>query len=150
MPVASFSSNFVGHIVALADIEKRNGEADLATNQRKWNLPGINQGWNGNPLDITGMNLAFQRDDINDLHCVSMTSSARLADSMAMKRQADYMAAEERAYRLRHATGIRCNVHSAARLVAHGHGNGVYHNGVLGYIQDGLAAGYNGGQTGQG
>jgi len=154
MPKASFSPNFVSHIQKLAAIAKQNGQADISSGQRKWNQPGIVMGWSGDQLDITGMNLAFDRKDLNAMHndiisTAGQSNGGRIADSMLAKRQADYMACEERAYRLRHATSVRCSVHSAAREIAHGMDSGIYYHNILGFMQDSLSAGYNGSDTGE-
>lgn len=153
--LAFISSTFLDHLRSQADISAANGVALLFDGQPKWDQGGIASGWSGDILDVPGFNSSFNRDDLNDIHTKALvtagqTNGGRISDSRAVKFQSDYLAGEERMTRLRHATGIRCAYHMTARNIAHGHGNGVYYGGILVYVQDVMASGYNGSDTGVG
>lgn len=88
--------------------------------QRKW-FDGKTQ-----PFDISGMHKElFGRDDLNAKYAECMKSvegAGTVADIIVIKRQIDYMAAAERAHRLRQASTARLLAHATARRVAHGSG----------------------------
>lgn len=75
-------------------------------------------------LDVPALhNPAWDRNNINQLYSESIlagpgTEGGTSGDLIAMKWQADFLAAEERAFRLRHASYARCVT------VAHGRTNG--------------------------
>lgn len=81
------------------------------------------------PFEIPTMHEGlFKRDDINGAYTECMKSvdgAGTVADVIVLKRQVDYMAAAERAHRLRQATPVRRLAHAAARRTAHG-GNGTF------------------------
>lgn len=93
-------------------------------------------------LKISKVNKAFNRDKLNeqyrDMH-KEPTKSTTTGGAMVLKQQIDYIAAAERAYRLRHATTIRCLMHNSVRKEAHGHDVGVFQK-TLSRIQDNLKA----------
>ena len=153
MPVAEIDPVFMSHINGLANTANTNGNAVLLLAQRDWNTPGTEFGWDGSQLDILGISKAFSRIKINQLHDVVMTTAGkpgggRIADSKCLKIQADYLAGEERAYRLRHATSVRTSILAANRQIGHGDDNGIFLGGVLRLVQNSLESGYNGGDTG--
>lgn len=68
---------------------------------------------------------AFNRQPINDNYIDAMKSSTdpgTVGDIVSLKQQLDYNAAEERAFRMRHASLGRCLAFAAGRR--HGHGVG--------------------------
>lgn len=79
-----------------------------------------------NPLDPATMTGdAFDRSAINENYQACMADASTPGthgDVASLKRQIDYLAAEERAYRLRHASQLRCAAMSRARLNGHGRG----------------------------
>lgn len=95
------------------------------------------------PLDIAKAHEPlFVRDEINGKYSEAMKSSSgagTVADVIALKRQIDYMAAAERAFRLQNATPVRLMAHAAARRQAHGQ-NGVF-DAVAQVLGDTIRAG---------
>tara|TARA_Y100001973_G_C5208638_1_gene343602 strand:- start:5571 stop:6440 length:870 start_codon:yes stop_codon:yes gene_type:complete len=94
------------------------------------------------PLDIPNIELSFDREAINeqyrDLH-KDDTKGTTTGGATVLKQQMDYIATAERAYRLRHATNVRCTLHHSLRREAHGHDVGVFQR-VMTIIQDTLKA----------
>ena len=93
-------------------------------------------------LNIPALHLAFDRELLNeqyrDFHSkndISTTSGG----AAVLKQQIDYTAAAERAYRLRHATVVRCIMHHSIRREAHGHEVGVFQRTLM-MVQDNLKA----------
>jgi hypothetical protein len=93
-------------------------------------------------LDIPNLHLPFDREELNeqyrDLHKEDNKSTST-GGAAVLKQQIDYTAIAERAYRLRHATPIRCTLHHSIRREAHGHEVGVFQR-VLMWVQDNLKA----------
>lgn len=93
-------------------------------------------------LNIPSLHLPFDRDLLNeqyrDLH-KDGESSTTTGGAGVLKQQIDYTAAAERAYRLRHATVVRCIMHHSIRKEAHGHEVGVFQR-TLTMLQDNLKA----------
>jgi hypothetical protein len=89
---------------------------------RNWHMPDTT----GDPLDVPSLhNPAWDRNSINQLYCVDILAGpgrkgGTVGDLIAMKWQADFMAAEERAFRTRHASLIRCATIAHGRLNGHG------------------------------
>lgn len=92
------------------------GNIDLI--QRIWRIP---IGWDGDPLDIPAFQPPFDRALINvDYQLCYTNPDGREADVMAAKLQGDHVSAQERAFRYRHASHIRCGMHAANRRAGHG------------------------------
>ncbi len=109
-----------------------------ATGQRPWQTGDDDSKWDGDPLNIGGITLAFDRSDIGQAYasCLSDPSHpGSTADAMALKLQSDWLAMQERAFRCRHETSVRAAVHAAARRAGHAHEKGVIKTGVIGYVQ---------------
>lgn len=70
--------------------------------------------------DRAGLNANY------DEAVASGTSPGTIGDVVALKLQIDYMAMEERAFRLRHASIIRCQIHAHGRRKAHGMAAGLF------------------------
>jgi|688.fasta_scaffold490056_2 hypothetical protein len=77
-------------------------------------------------LDVPGLHEpVWNRNDINKIYSEevlggSKDKSGTVGDLIAMKWQADFMAAEERAFRMRHASFVRCACLMHGRLDGHG------------------------------
>jgi hypothetical protein len=77
-------------------------------------------------LDVPNLHEpAWNRDTINQNYCLDVvagdaTSAGTTGDIKALKVQIDFMAVEERAWRLRHATAVRCAAVAHGRLSGHG------------------------------
>lgn len=140
VPVAYIDPNFVEQLDKLKDQSKRiyistlvgdDSDGNCVTSQRKWQIPTPNT-WDLNLFNISGISGAFDRATANQVYIRALTKGpkvglldkapegeGRVADCQAMKIQIDYMATMERAFRLRHASSIRCKLHSAARRRGH-------------------------------
>ena len=92
------------------------------SNYRDWNMPATT----GDPLDVPSLHSpAWDRNSINQLYSVDILAGpgrkgGTVGDLIAMKWQADFMAAEERAFRTRHASMIRCASFAHGRMNGHG------------------------------
>lgn len=89
---------------------------------REWHVPKeLND-----PLDVPSLHVpAWERNPINQLYSEEIVGkwgdeAGSTGDATAMKWQADYMAVEERAFRTRHASMIRCAAMAHGRLDGHG------------------------------
>ena len=89
---------------------------------REWHIPKDLK----EPLDVPALhNPAWDRNTINQTYSVDVLAGpgdagGTVGDLIAMKWQADFMAAEERAFRARHASLVRCASHAHGRLNGHG------------------------------
>lgn len=72
---------------------------------------------------------SWNRDNLNQLYSdtiLAMENGGVVGDLIGVKRQINFMAVEERAWRLRHASKSRCLALSHGRLDGHGHRQGVF------------------------
>jgi len=89
---------------------------------RLWHTPK----GTGDLLDVPALHIpAWERNKINELYSETILAgtgdeSGTCGDLIAMKWQADFMAAEERAFRTRHASYARCASLMHGRLKGHG------------------------------
>ncbi|NDD53044.1 hypothetical protein EBZ39_04055 [bacterium] len=90
------------------------------------------------PLDVPSLhNKTWDRNNINQLYSEEIVGKAgdesgTDGDAQAMKIQADFMAAEERAFRTRHASMIRCASFAHGRMDGHGKES----RGLFSYLLD--------------
>lgn len=110
---------------------------------RGWFVPDGE--WSGDPFDLPGIAYAFDRVAIAEAYQDFFFSPAgTVGDCLAAKLQSDYLAAQERAYRLRHLTPVRAAAHAATRLRGHADaGAGVFAR-LSSFLQDVLVAGSTG------
>lgn len=137
MPVVQVDQGFYLHLLFTAAQSLDAADGSLLLGQRTWSKPPRN-GWSGDPLDVQGMDSAYDRADLNARYGTALLDKAAAGttgDCAAAKVQIDWLAAKERAYKTRHATRIRCTAHSAARKRGHGDGAGVFLGSVLGFVQ---------------
>lgn len=137
------------HAVFKEHVEQLQADADnvaksaLGLAQRQWQILPL-RGWEGNPLDVPGIGQKFDRSEIHENYtgCLADPEEAGSSgDTQALVLQNDWVAMQERAFRARHATSVRCAVHSAGRRSGHAHDKGVIRTGVLKYIEDVLKRG---------
>lgn len=89
---------------------------------REWHVPAALH----DPLDVPSLHVpAWERNDINQKYAEEIVgkqgdASGSDGDAKAMKLQADFLAAEERAFRTRHASMVRCASFLHGRLDGHG------------------------------
>jgi len=114
---------------------------------RPWHVPAEL----GDPLDVPSLhNPAWERNNINQLYSETILAASgakggTCGDLIAMKWQADFMAAEERAFRTRHASFARCATLAHGRLDGHGK-TGV---GIFSFLKNNVQANITaGGATG--
>jgi hypothetical protein len=84
----------------------------------------------------------FDRQKLNDAYLECMQDAQNMgtvSDVIALKQQIDYVAMEERAFRLRHATVVRCLIHSAGRR--HGQSVGNIYPNIEQQVSDTIAKG---------
>lgn len=99
------------------------------TQYREWHRPDEVQ----DPLDVPSLhNPAWDRNEINRIYSEDVVDKSgdkagSFGDAQAMMWQADFMAVEERAFRTRHASLIRCASLAHGRLDGHGKiGKGIF------------------------
>jgi len=91
---------------------------------RDWNVPKELH----DPLDVPSLHVpAWERNSINQLYSETILvgpgdAGGTCGDIIAMKWQADFMATEERAFRMRHASFTRSAAAMHSRLKGHGTG----------------------------
>jgi hypothetical protein len=137
MPIGHLDSNYVAQSNTLADYGTTDGDANLEQDQRMWMVPELN----GASWDIPGWAAAYSRKGIGDVYTQVLSyPSGSAGDAMAMKMQSDYVATQERAYRLRQLSPVRACMHAAARRLGHGQDNGIFGR-IDSTIQDVIAAG---------
>ncbi len=146
------SATFMEHVNQLAATSLAKGQSTYLTGLRSWNTPiGT---YSGDPLEIEGIEEGYFRNDLNEAYSIAINTSGensgRIGTCMAFKAQVDWLAIKERAYRFRHATSIRCAMHSAGRQTTRGSGRGTLYGGLVGTIQDLIASSYNDGDSGVG
>lgn len=135
---------FNDNVAQLASTGAINGQAATGSAVRVWQLPAPGSSWNGEHDNIAGMAAPFNRDDANNLYSSCFAdpgSPGSVGDLIALGTQIGYVGAQERAYRARHASPIRCMTVAAGRRIGHGDPAGVLLGGVVGYVQAVIAAG---------
>jgi hypothetical protein len=106
------------------------------TRFRKWHTPEKVT----DILDVPSIdNPTWDRNDINELYSEQIVGKAgdqagSFGDAQAMKWQADFMAVEERAFRTRHASFVRCASLAHGRLNGHGKKS----LGIFSFLKDGI------------
>lgn len=119
---------FEKRIKQLQKDSKNLSQAFTGGEQRKWQIPeGLKS---TSLLDVPKLHDPdFERKEINanyDEVVQTAQSPGTNGDTCSLKQQIDYMATEERAFRLRHATSVRCMSISHGRRDGHSKGNGIF------------------------
>lgn len=125
-------SNFENRITELEARAKEMAEKfSSMTDYRPWHTPEALEG--RDLLDVPSLhNPCWDRNNINQLYSEEILGGpgkdgGTSGDLIAMKWQADFMSVEERAFRLRHASLVRCASLMHGRLKGHGgSGSGVF------------------------
>lgn len=137
MPLGVLDDRYVSQTLQLRTVAATLALAAIESGQRYWMVPDLGTG----SLTITGLAAAFDRTTIANNYATVLTSQDGTdGDVTATKVQSDYLASQERAYRLRSSGPVRCALHAAARRNAHGMTSGVFGR-VDSYVQDLLVAG---------
>lgn len=138
---------FEARINELEQKAQQMSEAFRNTDKRPWHTPKDMEGYD--LLDVPGMHEpSWNRDNINQLYSESILAGpgkqgGTTGDLVAMKWQADFMASEERAWRTRHASFVRCACFMHGRLDGHGK-SGV---SVFSFLKDGVNSYIKAGQS---
>jgi hypothetical protein len=106
----------------------------VGSGANRWFMPPLD-GWSGNPLDIAGIRLAFQRSTPN-ANAIGQLNGGTIGRSAGEGLQIAYMGTRERSFRLRHMTPVRAAMHAAGRRKAHSNENGLHVGSVLNYLQN--------------
>lgn len=131
---AQLYTPFVEQIGNLQTEATNIAESNQGDDQRTWRIPEL---WTGDPLDIPAFKPPFDREKINEAYQDFFSGADnRVADTMAAKLQGDHLGAQERAFRLRHASHIRCTMHAANRRGGHGKAAGGLFARISEHIQD--------------
>lgn len=122
-PKGEITPVFSDRIKELEEIAKKQAESFRYQLQfRPWHTPESLK--NANLYDTPGMHSpAWNRNKINEIYSTKVFTQdgGTSGDIIAMKLQCDFLAAEERAWRMRHASIVRCACVAHGRL--HGHGS---------------------------
>jgi hypothetical protein len=109
--------------------------------QRPWEDP---PGWAGDVFDLEGMIPPFDRNEANENYQDALKSKRPMGEAMSARTDLDYLAAQERAFRLMQMSPVRATAHAAARRRGHGNFAGVHVGIVLQHLIDLIAAGQGG------
>jgi hypothetical protein len=133
----SLDANFLARVTELEQVAQKQSEQFRRQNAvRPWHTPESMK--SADLLDVPNLHEpAWNRDALNkqySLDVLSADASSRGTggDLMALKTQIDFMAEEERAWRIRHATPVRC------AAVAHGrtHGHSIAEHSVFSIVKN--------------
>ena len=107
--------------------------------QRNWMIPSkANASFT--PTDIPNLGQAFSRQALNQDYSQQLINGASASGGMVGNvlvdgLQINYLAMMERAFRERHKTDVRCQMHLCGRRLAHGDPNGVHTGAVKAHVQ---------------
>jgi len=124
--------------------KKAEEQAKAATGEggRPWEIPN---NYKRSVLEVSELHEpGYNRDEINtnyeEVLAAPKEKSGTLGDTISLKLQLAYVSAEERAFRLRHASPVRCYAHSIAAREGLGNSEGVF-GGVQKLVDDAIQAG---------
>ena len=120
-----------------SDAANNANEALTNVSQRKQHAVDRND-WDGNVFDWNGIASVFDREELEeDMRDVIQDeeSPGVVGDLMLITIQGDYLATQERAFRLRHQSQVRAAMHAAARKYGHGNDAGLFKKGIVRYLQ---------------
>jgi hypothetical protein len=124
-PKGKIDDQFKKRVEELEEKAKNQSENFKSQNGlRPWHTPEAMK--SVSLLDVPNLHEpAWNRDKLNQLYsdeilAVEKSKGGVVGDLIGVKRQIDFMAVEERAWRLRHASFTRCAVLAHGRLDGHG------------------------------
>lgn len=136
-PKASIDSGFTARITELEENARKLAEQFRAFSKpRPWNMPTALK--TRDLLDVPALHVdGWDRDPLNRMYSETVLSGpdkagGTVGDLIGIKWQIDFMAVEERAFRLRHASYARCAALAHGRLDGHGRTQA----GIFSYLQD--------------
>lgn len=136
---------FINNLIRMQQEAFANSEAAAGASavQREWSRPADLLTGGGvvyDPTKIDEVVAGFSRAQIGVNYATVLAGGLPMGAGMSLKLQSDYLAAKERSAHLRHASPIRCRIHSATRRSAHANQMGVIAR-VYNYAQDLFMAG---------
>lgn len=130
----SIAGVFSSRITDLEQKAQKIADAFRNSSYAEWHVPDDVQ----DPLDVPGLDKAWARNSISQQYDKIVGTqgegSGSVGAAQALKLQADFLAVEERAFRTRHASFVRCAAMAHGRLDGHGKQG----RGVFSFIKDGL------------
>jgi|TARA_R110000824_G_scaffold16491_4_gene68428 hypothetical protein len=139
-PVAKseIRERFLAQLNKAAETATAVSNATLLKAQRRWHL--VDKGdWDGDLFNITDIGKAFSRKENEEDVAEAIKDGASpgtSGDLMVSVMQGDYLAAQERAFRVRHQSRARADIHAAARRMGHAHDKGIFKRGIKGVIEN--------------
>lgn len=125
--VADIDPVFQKQLKSLQTQAAAEATARLAANQTQWMMPE-KYDWAGSLTDIEGLSSPFSRKYSNDKFVDAVKdpkNPGTVGDLIVTTTQIDYLAAMERAFRVRHGSGrVRAMLHATARKKGQGQDGG--------------------------
>ena len=138
MPLGQLYDTFVTESLRLRMYGELLAAASQEQGVRYWMYPNLSS-----PAEWTwpGLAIPYDRDLIAEAYDTIISDPEGTdGDGMSAKLQSDYLASQERAYRLRQSGPLRCVMHAAARRAGHGNPFGAFGRVEI-YAQDLIVAG---------
>jgi hypothetical protein len=135
---AELRDRFLAQLNKTAESAGAVSKAFLLDGQRRWHDIDKN-GWDGDLFNISDIGKAFSREENEEDVANAIVDSGSpgvSGDLIVSVLQGDHLAGQERAFRMRHQTRIRSDIHSAARRMGHAHDKGLLKRGVKGVIEN--------------
>ena len=131
-------ARFLAQLNKAAETADAVSKATLLDAQRRWHL--VDKGdWDGDLFNITDIGKAFSREE-NEADVAETIKDGKSpgtsGDLIVSVMQGDYLAAQERAFRVRHQSRIRADIHAAARRMGHASDKGIFKRGIKGVIEN--------------
>ena len=115
----------------------RGQQSGSAYIQRCWMIPTYSPSFS--PTNVPNLGTAFSRTALNTDYANQLsgggTATGYIGHQMVDGIQINYLAMMERAFRERHKTDVRCQLHLCGRRIGHGQTNGVHTGSVQPYVQ---------------
>jgi len=144
---------FLAHVANLMAAAGNLGAAPVGGFQRRWAplptpppLPPLPPPFPPLPpaeapftLDPLGLSAVFDRSGIDEKYVAIYKDALNpgvTGDAVALQLQSAFIAARERARRLRHSSSVRSAAHATGRSIGQGDPAGIYGNGILRHVQD--------------
>lgn len=134
---------FRNRIKGLTKNAEEQAQAGIGTGLRPWQIPDPSDA--KSLFDIENLHEpGYNRDELNTNYNETIQEGAddagTLGDTIGLKLQCSYVAAEERAFRLRHASPVRNLLHAIGSREGHGNTKGIF-GGVQKMAEDAIKAG---------
>lgn len=117
MPV-ELDPAFVNAMSALLENARAAAAAATGDESPAWFLGDLDA-WSGDALQVAAVGAAFARDGVGSAYSAALANGGTAGAAAGAKVQSDYLALAERAFRMRHASPVRCRLQAAGRRLAH-------------------------------